>query len=84
MKIILEVTNRNTESQTFRDGRSLIIHDIHLPASPRLFCVILGHVCFPCSSKINLIESTERNLNSELKYELDFKYGNCLVKIVLS
>lgn len=47
---------------------------ICLSASPRLFCVVLGHICFHCSSKINVIELTETNPKSEQKYELDFKY----------
>lgn len=26
------------------------IHNIHRCASPRLFCIVLGHICFHCSS----------------------------------
>lgn len=58
MKIILNVSNRNTNSQTFRGGESLVIHDIHLSASPRLFCVVLDHIYFRCSSEIVFIELT--------------------------
>lgn len=67
MKIILNVRNRNTEAQTLKDGRSLIICDIHLSANSRLFCVGLGHTCFHCSSKMNFIELTEAKRKSELK-----------------
>lgn len=72
MKIILNVNNRNAESQMFIDGESLVIHDIHLSERPRLFCVVLGHIHFHCSSEINFIELTETKPESKLKYELDF------------
>lgn len=71
MKIILNVTGIQNHRHLEMAEASLFM-TVCLSASPRLFCVVLGHICLHCSSKINVIELTETNPKSEQKYELDF------------